>query len=74
MKRIQIRALTLAILLTLTLCLLPAAAGAIYLDKTELEFTVGEPRLNRFSANLMRAKTENPTLKLSPTMRKSNMA
>ena len=42
MKRIQIRALTLAILLTLTLCLLPAAAGAYSLTKDKLEFTVGE--------------------------------
>ena len=42
MKRIQIRALTLAILLTLTLCLLPAAAGAYHLEPAELKFTVGE--------------------------------
>ena len=42
MKRIQIRALTLAILLTLTLCLLPAMAGAYSLTKDKLEFTVGE--------------------------------
>lgn len=42
MKRIQIRALTLAILLTLTLCLLPAMAGAYHLKPEKLEFTVGE--------------------------------
>ena len=42
MKRTQIRALTLAILLTLTLCLLPAAAGAYHLKPEKLEFIVGE--------------------------------
>lgn len=42
MKRTQIRALTLAILLTLTLCLLPAMAGAYHLKPGKLEFTVGE--------------------------------
>ena len=42
MKRTQIRALTLAILLTLTLCLLPAMAGAYHLEPEKLEFTVGE--------------------------------
>ena len=48
MKRIQIRALTLAILLTLTLCLLPAAAGAYKLDRDELRFTVGEKSTEKF--------------------------
>ena len=42
MKRTQIRALTLAILLTLALCLLPAMAGAYHLEPAELTFTVGE--------------------------------
>ena len=42
MKRTQIRALTLAILLTLILCLLPAMAGAYHLEPEKLEFTVGE--------------------------------
>ena len=42
MKRTQVRALTLAILLTLTLCLLPTVAGAVTLSKNRLEFTVGE--------------------------------
>ncbi len=48
MKRIQIRALTLAILLTLTLCLLPAAAGAYHLEPAELKFTVGEDKALSF--------------------------
>ena len=41
MKKVSFRLISLV--LALALCLLPAAAGAIYLDKTELEFTVGEP-------------------------------
>ena len=44
MKRIQIRALTLAILLTLALCLLPTMAGAYHLEPAELKFTVGEDK------------------------------
>ena len=44
MKRTQIRALTLAILLTLILCLLPAMAGAYHLEPEKLEFTVGNIR------------------------------
>ena len=41
MKKVSFR-LT-ALVLALALCLLPTAAGAVYLDKTELIFTVGEP-------------------------------
>ncbi len=48
MKRTQVRALTLAILLTLTLCLLPTVAGAVTLSKNRLEFTVGEYKDERF--------------------------
>ena len=48
MKRTQVRALTLAILLTLTLCLLPTVAGAVTLRKNRLEFTVGEYKDERF--------------------------
>ncbi len=42
MKRTQVRALTLAILLTLTLCLLPAAAGAVSLSRDQLDLKLGE--------------------------------
>ena len=48
MKRTQVRALTLAILLTLTLCLLPTVAGAYKLDRDELRFTVGEKSREKF--------------------------
>ena len=48
MKRTQVRALTLAILLTLTLCLLPTVAGALRLEPAKLEFTVGEPSTQSF--------------------------
>ena len=48
MKRTQVRALTLAILLTLTLCLLPTMAGALRLEPAKLEFTVGEPSTQSF--------------------------
>ena len=67
MKRIQIRALTLAILLTLTLCLLPAAAGAIYLDKTKLEFTVGEPEAKSVQCKLNEGEDREPNIEIIPS-------
>ena len=41
MKKAAYRLVSLALMIAL--CLLPTMAGAIYLDKTELEFIVGEP-------------------------------
>ena len=56
MKRTQVRALTLAILLTLTLCLLPTVAGAVTLSKTDWNLPSGNIRTNGFNGSSMITK------------------
>ena len=66
MKRTQVRALTLAILLTLTLCLLPTVAGAVYLEPTELEFIVGEPANKSVRCRFNEVEDGGPNIGIIP--------
>ncbi len=64
MKKAAFRLVSLV--LALALCLLPAAAGAIYLDKTELEFTVGEPEAKSVQCKLNEGEDGEPNIDIIP--------
>ena len=64
MKKAAYRLVSLALMIAL--CLLPTMAGAIYLDKTELEFIVGEPADKLVQCKLNEGEDGEPNIDIIP--------